>query len=439
MVLNNNKKNKPQLLLLGAIGFFATWGEGMQHVLPKSSVIYPILVALYIVVNFDRLSKVIKRRAIVPQEFKFLFLYILIHTFVYILFNLQSIGFGTEVRMANEEGFSYGRAESGVIIVRYFLFFLFSLILTVVLSNNRRLNFFSTAYVLGFICTILLGGASHGYGNSLVRISGGLKDPNAMAFDAIISFIFSLYLYGQNRNKTVKFLFIVSMIIEFLAIFLSFSRGAYLALMLWGFYYMYRKGLLNNVWKFSLAALTFFFIGYIAIKTIGIDTEVLEDRFSVQEIKERRGASRGYIWEAYIDNIDQYALTGTGIANSSSVLKGNRFGVEENYETHNLYLQMFVEYGIVGLLLYLLYWRNFFRVYKKVTGGHFILISMGIILLVVTFFLNIDKGRTYWIVFATLNMVWMSNSPIKGNMRKKNNSNFLKEIDIHSKGLYSII
>ena len=31
-------------------------------------------------------------------------------------------------------------------------------------------------------------------------------------------------------------------------------------------------------------------------------------------------------------------------------------------------------------------------------------------MMTVTFFLNIDKGRTFWIVLAILNMIWISNN-----------------------------
>ncbi len=408
--MSMERKNSLSLntVLLALIGFFATWGEGMQMVIANASTIYPVLIVMFMILNFNKFYIIINQRRIVPKEFKYLFLFILIHTLLYIIFNFHSLGFGTDVREANDEGFSYAKADSGVIIIRYFIFLLFCLYLTIAFERENKLRLFSLFYIIGFVGTIVLGGAFHGYENSLIRISGGLKDPNAMAFDAIISFLFSLFLYKSFKSKILNAFIVVFIIIEFLAIFLSFSRGAYLALAIFGVIYIYRKGIICNIWKLFLYIFLFALIGSIAIRTIGIDTELIAARFSYQEIEEKKGASRGYIWEAYLDNMDEYFITGTGIANSSKVLIGNKIGVSENYETHNLYLQFFVEYGIIGFVLYILYWKGFLSRYRKTDNSYFFLMSMGIVLLVVTLFLNIDKGRTFWIVLSVINFIWMN-------------------------------
>lgn len=110
---------------------------------------------------------------------------------------------------------------------------------------------------------------------------------------------------------------------------------------------------------------------------MGIDVEILKDRFSIEEMQENKGANRGYIWEAYLSNTDKYFVTGMGIGNSPKVMQGNKQGVAENYETHNLYLQFFAEFGIIGLLLYLRYWNNFMKQYRRTKGSNYILMTMG--------------------------------------------------------------
>jgi hypothetical protein len=63
----------------------------------------------------------------------------------------------------------------------------------------------------------------------------------------------------------------------------------------------------------------------------------------------------------------------------------------------------------------LLYWRGYLRQFRKTKNDKWFLMSMGMVFLVVTFFLNIDKGRTFWIVLSLLNMVWMENIRRKTN------------------------
>ena len=414
MITEKKKGLSLNIVLLVLIGFFATWGEGMQHVFSRASLIYPTLVAVYVVFNYGSLRRVLHRTAIVPKEFKILFLFILIHTVIYVIFNFNEIGFGRETGTANDEGFSYGKTESGILIVRYFLFLLFSLYLTVSFSEEKKLKVFSFAYIVGFVFTIF-GGAYHNYVNTILRFSGGLQDPNAMAFDAIIALLFSLYLYNKYDTKGTRLFLSVTFVLEILAVLISFSRGAYLAMIIWSIIYIIHKGLLRSMWKILAFGAVAIMIGTSAVRFLGIDTEMIETRFSLDEMKENKGANRGLIWEAYLTNMDKYFVTGMGIGNSPSIMKGNKQGVSEDYESHNLYIQYFAEYGIIGLLLYLLYWRGYLRQFRKTKNDKWFLMSMGMVFLVVTFFLNIDKGRTFWIVLSLLNMVWMENIRRKTN------------------------
>ena len=114
-------------MILFLTGFFATWGEGMQQIISRASLIYPAFVAIYIVSNYKSFKRFVRSQQIVPKEFKALYLFIIIHTIIYLIFNFQSIGFEIESGEVNDAGFAYGKTESGIVIVRYFLFLIFSL------------------------------------------------------------------------------------------------------------------------------------------------------------------------------------------------------------------------------------------------------------------------------------------------------------------------
>ena len=208
---------------------------------------------------------------------------------------------------------------------------------------------------------------------------------------------------------------------------MSFSRGAYLALVIWGLLYFVRKGLIRNLGRIAMGVALFVIIGSIAANKIGIDMEILQERFSIEEMRENKGANRGYIWEVYLSNADKYFITGMGIGNSPKVMQGNEQGVAENYETHNLYLQFFAEFGIIGLLLYLRYWNSYMIRYRRIIGDEFILMTLGGVMMVVTFFLNIDKGRTFWIVLAILNMIWVHNNSLR-SLKKNEDIQIRKKI-----------
>lgn len=417
------------IVLLALIGFFATWGEGMQKVISRASIIYPALAAVYMFFYYNSFIRSVRGKQIVPKEFKWLYVFILIHSIIYISLNFQSIGFGSEMGTTNDEGFAYGKTESGIVIIRYFLFLLFCLYLTVAFDNEYKLKIFAISFVIGFMCTILLGGAFHSYANALVRFSGGVQDPNVMAFDALVALIFSVYLYKSNKMFAIRMFLIVSFVIELLAVFLSFSRGAYLALAIWTLLYMIHKGLWRNIWKVIMGLVIFSIIGYMAMRNLGIDSEIVETRFSLEEMQEKKGANRGLIWETYLTNFDKYFVFGMGIGNSPKVMIGNKLGVSEAYESHNLYIQFFAEYGFIGLLLYLLYWRGYMHQNRRTQGNNYILMTVGWAFLVVTFFLNIDKGRTFWIVLAIINTVWMRNIQSRKTIQRQESISIDKHVN----------
>ena len=396
--------------LLALIGFFATWGEGMQKILPKASLVYPALMAVYMLLNGNSfLKRISKKQPVVPKEFKYLFVFIFIHSLIFFILNYQSISFSTvaDVRV-NEEGFLYTVEGKGITMCRYFLFMFFCVYLTASFANERLLKIFSTSYILGFICTIF-GGAFHVYGG-LIRISGGLDDPNVMAFDALVALFFSFYLFSRYNSKILNIFILFSVFVSLVAILMSFSRGAYLALIVWLLFFLYKMGVKKYFWKviFSLSILTS--IAIISVKRMNLDIELLLNRFSLETMSESKGANRGMIWEAYLSNMDRYFVTGMGITNTTKAIKGNRQGVSENYETHNIYITYFVEFGIFGLILFVLYWRGVVNVFFRIdrNDSYYYLVSLGILFMLVNCFLSLDKGRTYWIVLACTNMVWSS-------------------------------
>ena len=408
------------VILLFLIGFFATWGEGMQKVFSKSAIIYPLLVVLYIALNNKHIFPLDNRKRLVPKEFRNLFLFILIHTIFYMVLNFQTVSFGTEGGVENDEGFSYGKAANGNTIIRYFLFLLFCIYLTVALSDIKKMKVFAVAYVLGFVCTVL-GGSYHVYGY-LIRISGGLDDPNTMALDALVSLMLSFYLLDFSHSTKKRILLFIAVLIEILAIILTFSRGAYLALFLWFVMYIFRQGIRRNLGKIILGTFSIVLIGNYAIKYMDVDTDILTDRFSYETMNESKGANRGMIWEAYLSNMDKYFVTGMGMANSPMAIKGNKLGVMENYETHNIYITFFVEFGIIGLVLFLMYLLKVLINFPKTQDNSFFLISIGVLFMIINIFLSLDKGRTFWIVLAILNMIILKNSRRRLDVIENNNN-----------------
>ena len=106
-----------------------------------------------------------------------------------------------------------------------------------------------------------------------------------------------------------------------------------------------------------------------------------------------------------------YFITGTGFGNCPSVLRQHSAGVEVslNYVTHNQYLLYFVEQGILGFIFYLNYIIRGIKEIEKASKKMLFLTLPFMGYAIATIFVNLSGGRTVWIVFAFINVVYAYN------------------------------
>ena len=382
-------------ILVSFSAFFATWGEGMQHLSINVSKFF-LFAALALIIYYVLLVK--ERKSYLPKSFKYLICFISFHTLIYIfVFNPDVLNFGIQSSVRLQNDFSREIEAGGNTILRFFIFCAYSCVLTYFLLKDKKLFFiYIFFYSLGFVVTLLIGGRTF-IAENTIRVSGGVMDPNAMAFSAIISFFGGLYCYYKCKKILFRVLTIGVMLISFVGVIVSMSRGGILAFVLAGFYYLihkYKFFHLLGIFLLCVVMLGWFYTRLpVEMKT------AIELRFSIDKAKEDRGAGRLDVWGDYLSNIDKYFVSGMGMANERAAIKDNythRLNI-----THNQYLQYFVEYGIIGVLLFFYYIVSLINGIMK--GNNLILSSIFIAMLVVMFTLDIDKTRDYWIVLAWMN------------------------------------
>lgn len=399
------------ILLFYASAFFAPWGEGMQHVFSSVSSIFPLCV-FGIIVLYPLFRYKMKRYHL-PKAFKIFFTFIFIHTLFYVIINPSVLTFGTTEVAVTGNNFIKGKTSSGDAILKFFAFGLYSCILFKSLCSGLvKIPMYLLAFCCGFCSTIIIGGYQNEYSNDLVRISGGLTDPNAMAVDSLVALSFALFLLNEVKVKAkinrVIFLFMVA--VSAYALIMSFSRGGMLALFLMTVMYLKRK---YKFIKIIFCSIFIFLILFIIYKYIipSDFRETLSMRFDFDEAKETGGSNRMGIWTAYLARWMYYFITGTGFGNCSSVLQQHSTGVEVslNYVTHNQYLLYFVEQGLLGLILYLNYIVRGIKVIEK-TSKKMLFLALPLMgYATATFFVNLSGGRTVWIVFAFINFIYAYN------------------------------
>lgn len=402
---------KTFVLLFYISAFFAPWGEGMQHVFSSASSVFPLCV--FGIIFLSILFRLRLQKYKLPKAFRLFFVFLFLHTLIYVTLNPSVLTFGTTVSSVSGANFTIGKTSSGDAILKFFTFGLYSCILFKSLCCGLvNIEKYLLAFCCGFCCTILIGGYQNEYANDLTRISGGLTDPNAMAVDALVTLSFALFLFKNINVNFRRFRLpaLLFAIIPAYALIMSFSRGGMLALIVMAIMFLKRRYNLLRVIFTAVFAVLFLFIVYRFIIPSDF-RELLSMRFDFDEAKETGGSNRVGIWTAYLARWKYYFITGTGFGNCPSVLQQHStgVGVSLNYVTHNQYLLYFVEQGLLGFIFYTNYIVKGIKEIDKTSSKMLFSALPFIGYSVATFFVNLSGGRTVWIVFAFINYIYAYN------------------------------
>jgi O-antigen ligase len=183
-------------------------------------------------------------------------------------------------------------------------------------------------------------------GHTVLRAFGFFPDPHIFAYYTGMLLPLASYWALQKRSTVLEKTFPFCLVI---ATLLSFSRASYVALigtfLLAGclYFFHYKK-------KFSVPLL-FTTIGVIVLLFLSPIATRFQSSFSSSD---GSVTERTRLWQEAIENMKDHPFTGVGLGNYPLQVKPSAEPREPIY-VHNLYLDMIVEIGIVGLSLFLLF------------------------------------------------------------------------------------
>jgi O-antigen ligase len=176
-------------------------------------------------------------------------------------------------------------------------------------------------------------------------------DPNQFAASLLLPLSLATGVVVTGRRKSVRIAAAAAIVALSLAILLSMSRGALVAALALIVVYMCRLGVNRRILMATvcLAALLL----------------VMPQSFFTRLALNDRGAGRFDIWTASMDLVPRYGLLGAGwnnfivaytdIAGHASTFRGYTKG------SHNIYVGMLIEVGIIGLTFLVLAFRSQLR------------------------------------------------------------------------------
>lgn len=195
----------------------------------------------------------------------------------------------------------------------------------------------------------------------------GLYRPNGIFYnvnDHAVFMFFSivvLLLWTENKNRK-NFLRLIGILIYGLNIILVDSRGVELALMVFFAIYLFKTRKIKIIYKLAIVTGIMFFILFSmeSIMEMGIFSEGLNDsgRFDIIKLS--------------LSNLAKTNFMGVGPGNITAV-NSSLQSAEMVSAPHNFFLEIFCDYGVIGLVVIVIWYisnlRSAFHLAKKDSGG----------------------------------------------------------------------
>ena len=348
---NQSRRSVPLQTLLFLTMFFSTWGSGMQKLSPVDlSKIFPVLSLL--VILYAMLY--VKKKLVFPRAFNWFAAFYLVHmTLTYGLIYPELFEFGYSGGSARGGDFIAVGEGAGIACARIVIFLVFGNALAALLWERRRLRWVAIGYGAGLLSVLALGGYVSTEVSRIsaeVRNAGGFLDPNSFGFAGLTAVSLALLAWADaGKDFRVKALLAAVAITGGLAVLQSGSRSSMMGCLFEFIVIILYSDKLSRKMNMLVAG------GLVAIVALsfmpGTMLESLKERASVGRIRADRGANRLDIWSNYLSELPSYAVTGVGILRSREVIRGSY--TAEFAITHNQYLEILVETGLLGLLLFL--------------------------------------------------------------------------------------
>ncbi len=183
-------------------------------------------------------------------------------------------------------------------------------------------------------------------GHTILRTFGTFPDPHL--FSLYLAMILPLTLYFYQNTKQKKYLFYFSTIL--LTVLFSFSRGAYLSLIIGGLFLFFTNRPFNLLRKHLLFVYSLFVILLFLVVIPNPLTNRLSSSFNIQE-----GSNNGRLemWLVALNTIKKHPLVGVGLAGFADQLNSS-LGIRNPIYAHNLLLDFGAETGIFNMFVLLL-------------------------------------------------------------------------------------
>lgn len=234
----------------------------------------------------------------------------------------------------------------------------------------------------------------------LLRAYGGFSHPNIFGGFLVIAILFLLIIYFQkivDSKLYYKILFWFVLIFIFNTLVLTFSRSSWLALaislIILLVYAFYKKQALKNTLIILIILSLVFCINFVLFNDLFKTRMQQQDRLEIKSNIERL-----VLKDQALNLLNKHWFLGTGINNYIFTVHkniDNSLNIWEYQPVHNVYLLIFIELGILGLILYI--YLLLYCLYKAFSSNNLSKFILGLMILVIIIINFFDHYfYTYW-------------------------------------------
>lgn len=247
--------------------------------------------------------------------------------------------------------------ESRNICLLLVAFILFYFVIINVVENKRQLKFLLYLFIIGAVISAIYGIYQYMFGDLYsqawidknmfedirMRVYSTFENPNVYGEYLILVIPIIVGLIWTEKGWKKKMFLIATFGITLVALTLTFSRGCWLGII------------------FALAILLviinkrFIWLGVLGLLLLPfVLPEAIMNRFlSIGDMSDSSTSYRVYIWLGTIAMLKDYWFSGIGLGITSfnTIYPIYSYNSISAPHSHNLYLQLIVEYGIIGLVV----------------------------------------------------------------------------------------
>lgn len=401
----------PAIVLLRTIlvcccAFWAPWGPAI--ILPGTSIgASKLFVASSCLLIAYWLAIVRRKFSAFPPAYNLLILFILLHSLVvYGFLHRGELDLSRWSDTAINESILNVEEGRGTLVFRFFFNATMAYAVAGSIRTRREIKYAAVSFCIGFILMIVLcSRSSISYSEGFYRLTGGFLNPNDFGLAAMTVVFFSaLILLTPKRGVAASGIACLSLIAGLYGVLASASRSS-MGGMAVGLVVLFHFSKASQKIRYVASGLLVILL--VALFLSDETHTAISHRYSLETMRNTRGSMRMDIYRDYLVQLPRYVYTGVGLKRATEVTKDS-YTTHKILIPHNAYIQYLVEFGGLGLLLFLLSLWQFFTSLKlplrqKQSLDRRDVLMLGFLLAwAAMFFVGSADSRMFWFSWALL-------------------------------------